>query len=127
MTFEMYFLLMKALHVNWLSIRHQFSLITASALASRMVYPMFIMMALPFFILLLIGSVGVTSCVEFWNNTSLGDGGFTHSSVGDPITRLQEGSLMFSNAFCSPPPGVLLEDFSCFKFLNASASSLRLA
>ena len=126
--FERYFMLMNALHVNWLPRRHQFSLVPASDTVSRMVSPKCIIMALPFFILLLIGSVCGTSCVEVWQNTSPGDGGLNHYLVGDPTMRLHEASLKSSNAFCYPTPGGLLEleYFSCFSFLNASASSLSL-
>ena len=53
--FERYFTLMNALHVNWLSRRHQFSSIPASAAAARMVSPTCIMLASPFLTLLLIG------------------------------------------------------------------------
>ena len=126
LVFERYFPLMNALHVDWLSRRHQFSSIPASAVSARMVSPTCIILAIPFFTLLLIGSVCGTSCVEVAHNMSPGDGGSTHSSVGDPIMRLHEASLIFTNDFWSPPPGGLLEYFSCFIFLNASASSFSL-
>ena len=42
--FERYFSLMNALHVDWLSRRHSFSLILASAAAARMVSPTCIML-----------------------------------------------------------------------------------
>ena len=42
-----------------------------------------------------------------------GDGSSPHSSVGDTIMRLHEASLTFTSAFWSPPPGGLLDDFSC--------------
>ena len=74
-----------------------------------------------------IGSVCGTSCVEFWNNMRPGYGTFPHSSVEDAIMRLHEASLTFTNAFWSPLIGGLLEDFYCFIFLKASASSLSLA
>ena len=110
--FERYFLLLNALHVDWFSMRHQFSSITASAAAARMVSPICIMLALPFFTLLLIGSVCGTFCVEVWNNMRPGDGGLPHSLVGAPITRLHKTSLTLTNDFWSPPPGGLLDDFS---------------
>ena len=49
--FDTYFPLMNALHVDWLLIRHQFSLISASNAEARMISPTCIMMALTFFIL----------------------------------------------------------------------------
>ena len=52
--FERYFPLINTLHVDWLSRRHQFSSITASAAAARMVSPTCIMLASPFLTLLLI-------------------------------------------------------------------------
>ena len=103
-----------------------FLLIPASAVAARMVSPTCIILALPLFILSLIGSVYGTSCVEVWQNMIPGDGGSPHSLVGDPTMRLYEASLAFTNAFWYPPPGGLLEYFSCLIFLNASESSLSL-
>ena len=120
--FERYFPLTNALNVGWLLIRHQFSSIPASAAATMMVSPTCIIMELPFFTLLLIGSVCGTSCVEVWKNMSPGDGGSPHSSVRDPVMKLHEASLTSTNDFCSPPTGGLLEDLSCFIFLNDSAS-----
>ena len=127
MIFERYFLLMNALHVDWLSRRHQFSSIPASAAAARMVLPTCIMMEFPYLTLLLIGSFYRNSCVEVWQNMRPGVGSSPHSLVGYPIMRLHEESLTFTNDFWSPPPGVMLEYLSCFIFLNASAYSLRLA
>ena len=106
--FERYFSLMNSLHVYWLSRRHQFSLIPASAAAASMVSPMFIMMELPLFKLLLMDSVCRTSCVEVWQNMRPGDGSLAHSLVGYPIMKLHEVSFTFTNAFWSPPPGGLL-------------------
>ena len=45
--FERYFPLMNALLVDWLSRRHHFSSILASAAAARMVLPTLMMLALP--------------------------------------------------------------------------------
>ena len=90
---------MNALHVKWLSRRRQLSLIPASSAAYRMVSPTCIILALPFFILMLIGSVYRTSCVEIWHIMSPGDGGSPHSLVGDPIMGLHEASLIFTNTF----------------------------
>ena len=67
---------MNALYVKWLSIRHQFLSIPASAAAARMVSPTYIVIALPFFIMLLIGSVCGTSSVEFLQYMILGDGSY---------------------------------------------------
>ena len=69
------------------------------------------MLALPFFILLLVVSVYRTSCVEVWHNMSPGDGGSPYSLVGDPITRLNVASFTFTNTFWFPPLGGLLADF----------------
>ena len=69
LVFERYFPLMNALHVDWLSRRHKFSLIPFSTAAARMVSPTLIILKLPFFILLLIGSVCGTSCVDGWQKT----------------------------------------------------------
>ena len=124
--FERYFLLMNALHVDWLSRMNHFSSITASATAARMVSPTCIILALPLFVLLLIGSLCGTSCVEVWQNISPVDGVSPHSFLGYPIMRLHKASLTFANAFCSPPPGGLLGDFSCFGFMDASESYLSL-
>ena len=121
--FERYFLLMNVLHVDQLSRSHQSSLILTFAEAARMVLPTFIMLVLPFFILLLIGSVCRTSSVEVFQNMSTRDGGSPHSQVGDPTTRLHEASLTFTNTFWYPPPWGSLEDFSCFIFLNESTYS----
>ena len=49
-----------------------------------------IILELPFFTLLLIGSVCGTYCVEVWKNTSPVDGGSPHYSLGAPIMRLQK-------------------------------------
>ena len=54
LTFERYFPLINALHVDWLSRRHQFSSIPAYAAAARVVFPTCIMLASPFLTLLLI-------------------------------------------------------------------------
>ena len=124
--FENYFRLMNALHVDWLSIRHQLSLILASVVASRMVSLTCIIMVLPFFILLLIGSVCRKSCVEVFQNMIPGDGGSPHSLVGGTIMTLHEASFAFTNNIWSPPPRGLLADFSCFIYLNSSTSSLNL-
>ena len=124
--FESYFLLMNALHVDWLSRRHQFSTIPASDAAARMVLPTCIILASPLPILLFTDSVCQTYSVEVCQNMSPGDGNFPHSLVGDPVMRLHEASFTFTNTLRSPPPGGLLEDFSCFSFLNTSASSLSL-
>ena len=91
--------MMNALFVDWLSRRHTFSLIPASAAADSMVLPTCILMKLPFFILLLIGSVCRTSCVEVCNNMSPGDSGSPHSLVVDTIMRLHKVSLTFTNFF----------------------------
>ena len=125
--FEMYFLLMNVLHVDWLSRRRKISSIPVSAASDRMVSPTLIILVLPLFTLLLIGSVCGTSLVEVWQNMRPGDVSLPHSSVDDTIMRLHEASLIFTNELWSPPPGGLLEYFSCFIFLNASASSLSLA
>ena len=61
--FERYFLLMNALHVDWLSRRNNFSSSPASSVAARMVLPTFIMLVL-FLTLLLIYCFCRTSCVE---------------------------------------------------------------
>ena len=53
--FEMHFLLINELHVDWLSRRHKFSSIPASAAAARMVSTTCIILASPFLTLLLIG------------------------------------------------------------------------
>ena len=45
-----------------------------------------------------------------------GDGSSPHSSVGDPIMRLQEASLTFTSAFWSPPPGGFVGRFLLFHF-----------
>ena len=124
MIFEGYLSLMNALHVNWLLRRRQFSLILDSTAAVRRVLPTCIMLALPFFILLLIVSVYWTSCVDVWQNMSPGDGGSPHSSLGDPIMRLHKAYFTFTNTFWYPLPGGLLAYFSCFIFLNASTSYL---
>ena len=58
---ERYFMLMNALHVNWLLRKHQIILIMASSAAARMVSPTCIILVLPLFILFLI--VSVNSCV----------------------------------------------------------------
>ena len=55
--FERYFPLINAFHFDWLSRRHQFSSILASAEAARMVSPKCIMLASPFLTLLFIDSV----------------------------------------------------------------------
>ena len=115
-----------ALHLNWLSRRHQFSSIPASTAEVSMVSPTCIMLALPFLKLFLISSVCVTSCVEVWQNMRPGDVSSPHFLVGAPIMRLHEASFTFTNDFWSPTPGGLLEDFSWFILLNASASCLRL-
>ena len=125
--FEGYFLLINALHVDWLSRRHQFSSIKASAAAPMTVSPTCIIMESSFLTLVLIGSVCWTSWVEVWQNMRPWDVSSPHSSVGDPIIRLHEESLTLTNDFWSPPPGGLLEDFPCFIFLNDSASSLSLS
>ena len=52
--FESYFPLINALHVDWLSRRHQFSSIPASAAAAWMVSPTCIILASPFLTMLLI-------------------------------------------------------------------------
>ena len=67
--------MMNALHVDLLVRRHQFSLIPASNVASRMVSSICVILALLFFVLFLVGSVCRTSCVEVWKNMSSGDGG----------------------------------------------------
>ena len=123
---ERYFLLINALHVDWFPRRHQFQSIPASAASARMVSPTFIMLTSPYLTLFLIGSVCWTSWVEVWQNTRPGDGILTHFLVGYPIMILHKASLMFTNALCSPPPGGLLEYFSCFIFLNSYAYSLSL-
>ena len=108
MIFERYFLFTNVLHVNWWSKRHQFSSITASAAVVNMVWPTWIILALPFFTMLLIVTFCGTSCVEFWQNMRPGYGGSPHSSVGYPIMKLHKASLTFTNDFCYPPPGGLL-------------------
>ena len=90
-------------------------------------YTLTIMLDQPFFTLLLIGSVCGTSCVEVWQNMRPGDGGSPHYLVGAPIMRLHKASLIFTNAFWSPPLGGLLEYFSCLILLNTYESSLSLA
>ena len=115
------FPLMDVFHVDWLSRRHQFSLIMVFAAADRMVSPTCIMLPLSFFILLLIGSVCNNSCVEVFQNIIPGDKESYHSSVGDPIIRLYEDYLAFTNTFWSTPSGGGVAYFSCFVFLNASA------
>ena len=70
--FDRDFTLVNALNVDWLSRRHQFSLIPESIVAVRMVSPTCIMLAFPFFILSLIGSVCRNSCVDVWQNISPG-------------------------------------------------------
>ena len=124
--FERYFPLINALHVDWLSRRHKFSSIQASAAATRMVSPTCLMLELPLLTLLLIDSVCWEYWVEFWQKMRSGYGSSPRSLVGDPIRRLHKASLKFTSAFWSPPPGVLLEDFYCFIFMKASASSLSL-
>ena len=122
--FERYFPLMNALHVYWYLRRQQISLILNYATSDRMVSPTCIMLTLPFFILLLLGTVFRTSYVKVWQSISPVDGGSPDSLVEVSIIRLHKASLMFTNAFWYPPPGVLLEDYPYFIFLNASASSL---
>ena len=110
--FDRYFPLINAFHVDLLSRRHQFSSIPAFAVSSRMVFPTCVIMVLPLFILLLIGSICGISCVEVLHNMRLGDGVLPHSLVGSPIMKQHKASLTFTNAFWYPPPGELLEDFS---------------
>ena len=68
--FDRYFSLMKVLHVDLLTIRHQFSPIPDSAAAARIVSPTRIMLVLPllldnaYFTLSVTGSVCKTSCDE---------------------------------------------------------------
>ena len=116
--FESYFPLINAFHVNWLSRRHQFSSIPASAAASRMVSPTCIMLASTFLTLLLIDWFCRASWVEVWQNMRSVDGSSPHSSVGDPIMRLHDASLTFASAFWSPPPGGLLDYFSWVSALS---------
>ena len=125
--FDRYFSLMNALHVDWLSRRHKFSSILASAGAARMVLPTCMILVSPFLTLLLISSVFWTSWVEVWNNMRLGDGSLLHYLVGYPIMRLHQSFLTFTNYFWSPPPGGLLDYFYLFIFLNASVSSFTVA
>ena len=125
--FESYFSLMNVLHVDWLSRRHQFSSITASAEADRMVSPTCIILELPFITLVLIVSVCGTSCVEVSHKMRPGYGSSPHYSVGAPIMRLYKASLTFTNAYWYPLPGSSLEYFYCFILLNYSESSFRLA
>ena len=124
--FESYFPLMNALHFNWFLRRHQFSFKPSSAAADRMLFPTCILLTSPLFNFLLIVSACSTSCVDVWKNMITGDGGSLHYLVGSPIMRLYEASFTFANSFWSPPSGGLLADFSCFIFLNDSASYLSL-
>ena len=93
-----FLLLMNALHINWLSRRHQFSSIPASAAAARMVSSTCIILAPPFLILLLVDSVCRTSWVDVWQNMRPWDGGLPHSLVGGPIMRPNEVSLISISA-----------------------------
>ena len=126
--FDRYFPLMKALHVDLLSRRHQFSSFTDSVSAARMVSPTRIMLVFPLLcnnaslVLSVTGSFYKTYFDEVWHNIIPGDGRSSHSSVGIPIMRLHDLFLNFINVFCSPPSGGLFPDFSCFIFLNSSAT-----
>ena len=102
MIFERYLLLLNVLHVDWLLRWHQFSSILASAAASRMVSPMCIILGLPIFKLLLVGSVFRTSCVDVWQNISPGNGSSPHSSEGAPIMNLHEASFYIHQCFLVP-------------------------
>ena len=123
--FERYFPLMNVLHVYLLSKRHQFPSFWPLMRQPGWYWSRALCWCYPFSYFF-IGSVCITSCVEVWHKISPGDCGSPHSSVGATIVRLYKSSLMFTNSFWYHPPGWLLEDFSCFMFLNAYASSLGL-
>ena len=106
--FDRYFPLMKALHVDLLSRRHQFSSSTDSVSAARMVSPTRIMLVFPLLcnnaslVLSVTGSFYKTYSDEVWHNIIPGDGRSSHSSVGITIMILHYSSLTFTNLFCSP-------------------------
>ena len=130
LVFYRYFPLMKALHVDWLPRRHQFSSITYPAAASRMVSTTCI--TLDFCVLCenaslissVIGSVCNNYCDEVWQHMSPWDGSSSHSLVKTPIMRLHDSSLTLTKVVLSTPSGCLLPDYACFVFLNTSSSSL---
>ena len=119
--FDRCFPFMKALHVDWMCRKCQFSLISDSAVKVRMISPTHITLALH----LLHESASLISSViryirkayfdEVWQNMSPGDGRLSHSLVGSPIMILYDASLTFTNFF-SPPSGGLLQNFIALFF-----------
>ena len=111
--FNRYLLLIKALHINWLSTRHPFSSILASGDADKMVSPTRIMLSLRLFCghyswyYYTLDSIRKTACDEVWHNMSPVD---SHYLLRIPIV------------YHPQPSYDLFSDFPGFIFLNASES-----
>ena len=105
LVFDKYLPLMKALHVDLLSRRHQFSSITDSDATARMVSFTCITLVLPllcdnaYLILSVILSVCKNSCDEVWQNTSPRDRRPSHSLVGIHTVILHDEYLTLTNVF----------------------------
>ena len=121
--FDIYVSLMKALHVDWLSRRQQFSSMTASAAAARMVSTTRILLVLRLlweknsWASTVLVSIWRTSCDEVWLSMIPVDGILSHYLVGITIMRLNDASSTFTNGFV-----LLLHKEVCYPIIPVSYS-----
>ena len=114
---------MKSLHVDWFSIRHQFSSISASDSAAMMVSPTRIIFVFHLlrkntsWTLSMMGSICKTFCDEVWKNMNSWYGQSSHYLVGVSIMRLHDVSSTFANVFV-----ILLQQWVCSRIFLASSS-----